>query len=83
MAMRPPSRDMNVTLQLGNLLVNWNAEGVAWSPDVADDMASRCLQMIKELLAEAYAYGLLETDNEVHFDDGSMAESTTGEEDNE
>lgn len=83
MAMRPPSRDMTVTLQLGTLLVSWSAEGVAWSPDVADDMAARALQILKDTLAEAYAYGLLETTNEVIFDDGSMAETTTGEDGDE
>lgn len=82
MAETPQSRDMSVTLQLGNLLVNWSAEGVAWSPDVADDMSARALQMLRDMLSEAYAYGLLETDNEVIFDDGSMAETTTGEDDN-
>jgi hypothetical protein len=72
---------MTVTLQLGTLLVSWSAEGVAWSPDVADDMTARTVQMMRDVLAEAYAYGLLETDNEVIFDDGSMA--TTGEDSDE
>ena len=82
MALRPPSRDMTVTLQLGNLLASFSAEGVSWSPDVADDMTARCIQMLREMLAEAYNYGLLETDSEVIFDDGSMAETTTGEDEN-
>jgi hypothetical protein len=81
MSMRPPSRDIFCTLQLGSLAVSWQAEGVSWSPDVADDIASRCLSMLRETLAEAHAYGLLATDNEVLFDEGDLAETTVGEDD--
>lgn len=57
--MNAPHRDMTVTLQLGSLACSWNAEGVSWSPDVADDMAFRTVAMMREMLAEAAAWGLL------------------------
>lgn len=53
------TRDMNVTMQFGNMAFSLNAEGVSWSPDVASDMTTRVLGMFRETLAEAAAYGLL------------------------
>lgn len=79
MSQPAPSRDMSCVLQLGSITVSWSAEGVSWSPDVADDMAMRTIALFRDALAEAHAYGLLETDNEVMFDDGELAESATGE----
>ena len=73
--------DISFAMQLGSIAVSWNAEGVSWSPDVADDLVTRSIYAIKELMAEAAAYGLLLTENEVLFDDGSLAEQTTGEDD--
>lgn len=70
---RVPSRDMSVVLQMGTVVVSWSAEGVSWSPDVANDMAARTVEMLRDALAEAAAYGLLQTDNEITFDDGAMA----------
>lgn len=54
-----PSRDMSVALQFGNLAFHMQAEGVSWSPDVADDMSKRLVGMLRDSLAEAHAYGLL------------------------
>lgn len=79
MAIKPASRDMSVVLQMGSILVSWTAEGVSWSPDVADDMTARCMQMLRESIAEAAAYGILQTDQEVIADDGSMAETGVDE----
>ena len=79
MANRPPSRDMSVVLQLGSIVVSWNAEGVSWSPDVADDMTSRTMQMLRESLAEAHAYGLLQDDQEFTADMGELTDTTAGE----
>lgn len=59
MASRIQSRDMAVALQVGNIAVSWSAEAVSWSPDVADDMARRCTQLLHDALAEAAAFGIL------------------------
>ncbi len=77
--MKPVTRDMSVVLQVGSIIVSWNAEGVSWSPDVAEDMKARTMEMFRDALAEAHAYGLLQTDNEITFDDGAL----TGAEDDE
>lgn len=53
------TREMQVAMQFGNMAFSMNAEGVSWSPDVATDMANRILEMFRDSLAEAQAYGLL------------------------
>lgn len=50
---------MSAALQVGNIAVSWSAEAVSWSPDVADDMARRCTQLLHDALAEAAAFGIL------------------------
>lgn len=73
------ARDMAFSVEIGQLSASMSAEGVSWSPDVADDMVARCLWAIRELMAEAYTYGLLQTDSEVTFDDGTLAETGADE----
>jgi len=64
------SRDISVALQLGNIAVSWNAEGVSWNPTVARDMQDRAMSMLREILVEAASQGILITANDVIFDDG-------------
>lgn len=56
---RPVSKDMSVCLTVGDITVTWNAEDVSWSPDVADDMSNRVLQLFHDALETAMGYGYL------------------------
>lgn len=53
------SRDMSIALSFGNIAASISAEGVSWSPDVASDMSTRLVAMLRDVLAEAAEYGLL------------------------
>ncbi len=66
-----PSKDISIALQVGPVAVSMCAEDVSWNPDVANDMQNRLVAMMREALAEAAAWGMLKTDAEVMFDDGS------------
>lgn len=68
------SRDISVAVQMGNIAVQINAEGVSWNPTIARDMQDRTMSMLKEMLEEASVRGLLITTTEVVFDDGSSEE---------
>lgn len=66
-----PSKDISIALQVGPVSVSMCAEDVSWNPDVANDMQNRMLTMLRAALQEAAEWGLLRTDSEVIFDDGS------------
>jgi len=66
-----PSKDISIALQVGPVSVSMCAEDVSWNPDVAHDMQGRMLEMLRAALQEAAEWGLLRTDSEVIFDDGS------------
>lgn len=68
------SRDISVAVQMGNIAVQINAEGVSWNPTIARDMQDRTMSMLKEMLEEASNRGLLITTTDVVFDDGSSEE---------
>lgn len=53
------SRDMSIALSFGNIAASISAEGVSWSPDVASDMTSRLIGMMRDMLNEAASFGLL------------------------
>lgn len=63
------SRDMNCALFIGPISATWNAEGVAWSPDVADDMTRRVVHLMREALAMATEFGVLGTFDTVDEDE--------------
>lgn len=65
------SKDIQFALQVGPVAVSMCAEDVSWNPDVAHDMQGRMLEMLREALQEAAAWGLLQSSSEVFFDDGS------------
>ena len=70
------SKDISMAIQVGNVAVSMNAENVSWTPDVADDMKNRMLEMLREACSEAASWGMLSpmTGVEpVYFDDGSNA----------
>jgi len=68
------SRDIQMSVSVANVAVLIGAEAVSWSPDVADDMARRAMQMLKEAMDYAAAHQVLGVaDEPVYFDDGSHA----------
>ena len=62
--MRVPNRDMSVHLAYLDLHLAIVAQGVAYSPDVADDMIGRMSKLLDESLLRLAEYGLLDTDED-------------------
>lgn len=62
--MRVPSRDMSVHLAYLDLHLAVVAQGVSYSPDVADDMIGRLSKLFDESLMRLAEYGLLEPEEE-------------------
>jgi len=54
------SRDVAMRMSYGELAVQVIAEGVAWSPDVADDMVRRTSELWCNAVANLAAYGIFE-----------------------
>jgi len=57
--MRIPARDMSVHLAYLDLHLAVVAQGVSYSPDVADDMIGRMSKLLDESLLRLAEYGLL------------------------
>lgn len=53
--------DISVMVRYGDLQVALQAEGVSWSPDVADDMTSRIRKLWSDVITDAKAHGLMGT----------------------
>ena len=70
--MRVPSRDMSVHLAYLDLHLAVIAQGVAYSPDVADDMIGRMSKLFDESLARMFEYGLLGEEDEEEDDYGPV-----------
>jgi hypothetical protein len=62
--MRIPSRDMSVHVAYLDLHLAIVAQGVSWSPDVADDMIARMGKLFDESLMRLAEYGLLQEEDE-------------------
>ena len=62
--MRIPSRDMSVHVAYLDLHLAIVAQGVSWSPDVADDMITRMSKLLDESLMKLAEYGLLQEEEE-------------------
>lgn len=62
--MRVPNRDMSVHLAYLDLHLAIVAQGVAYSPDVADDMIGRMSKLLDESLMRLAEYGLLDTEED-------------------
>ena len=67
--MRVPNRDMSVHLAYLDLHLAIVAQGVAYSPDVADDMIGRMSKLLDESLMRLAEYGLLDTDEDDEDDE--------------
>jgi hypothetical protein len=61
---RVPNRDMSVHLAYLDLHLAIVAQGVAYSPDVADDMIGRMSKLLDESLLRLAEYGLLDTESD-------------------
>lgn len=70
--MRVPSRDMSVHLAYLDLHLAVVAQGVAYSPDVADDMIGRMSRLLDESLTRLAEYGLLGEQEEEEDDYGPV-----------
>ena len=62
--MKIPSRDMSVHVAYLDLHLAIVAQGVAWSPDVADDMITRMSKLLDQSMMTLAQYGLLAEDDE-------------------
>ena len=62
--MRVPGRDISVHLAYLDLHLAVIAQGVSYSPDVADDMVGRMSKLFDESLMRLIEYGLLETEED-------------------
>ena len=62
--MRIPARDMSVHLAYLDLHLAIVAQGVSYSPDVADDMVGRMSKLLDESLLRLAEYGMLDTEDE-------------------
>ena len=62
--MKIPARDMSVHVAYLDLHLAIVAQGVAWSPDVADDMISRMSKLLDQSMMTLAQYGVLVEDDE-------------------
>ena len=62
--MRIPARDMSVHVAYLDLHLAIVAQGVAWSPDVADDMISRMSKLLDQSMMTLSQYGVFDDDEE-------------------
>lgn len=62
--MKIPARDMSVHVAYLDLHLAIVAQGVAWSPDVADDMISRMSKLLDQSMMTLAQYGVFEDDEE-------------------
>jgi len=62
--MRIPARDMSVHVAYLDLHLAIVAQGVSYSPDVADDMVGRMGRLFDESLLHLAEYGLIGTEDE-------------------
>lgn len=57
-------RDMSMHVGYLDLRCTIIAEGVSWSPDVADDMVKRMKVLFDDTMLTAYQYGVLDAEGD-------------------
>ena len=67
--MKIPARDMSVHVAYLDLNLAIIAQGVSYSPDVADDMIGRMGKLLDQSLMNLYQYGLLSSEDEEEGDE--------------
>lgn len=73
---------MSVAIQLGNLFLRWEATGVGWNPDIADDLQNRVMDLLSVSLQEMHFYGMLDQTEYVLGEDAETADTAESEGDN-
>lgn len=72
--MRIPARDMSVHLAYLDLHLAIVAQGVAYSPDVADDLVGRMSILFDQSLYRLAEYGLLDSEGDEDEEFGPVPE---------
>jgi hypothetical protein len=67
--MKIPSRDIGLHVNYLDLNVTLVAQGVSWSPDVADDMTKRMKTLFENSLETLAMYSIITSDDEDDEDD--------------
>jgi len=67
--MKPSFKDVSMHAMYGEIRCSIIAEGVSWSPDVADDMVRRMQELWSGTLTELYRFNMLDTTGEDEDDD--------------
>lgn len=62
--MRIPARDMSVHVAYLDLHLALVAQGVAWSPDVADDMINRVGKLFEQSMMTLAQYGAFDSEDD-------------------
>ena len=62
--MRIPARDMSVHVAYLDLHLAIVAQGVSWSPDVADDMVARMSKLLDQSMMTLMQYGAFDNDED-------------------
>jgi hypothetical protein len=63
------SRDMSIHLAWQDMRLSLVAEGVSWSPDVAQDMVNRMHEGWHNTLLELHRFGMLANDDDTDADE--------------
>lgn len=61
---RSTARDISMHVGYGDLRCSIVAEGVSWSPDVADDMITRMQQLWQNTLTTSWEYEMTAVDED-------------------
>lgn len=72
--MKIPARDMSVHVAYLDLHLAIVAQGVSWSPDVADDMITRMSKLLDQSMMTLAQYGVLVEDDEEEDEFGPVPE---------
>ena len=72
--MKIPARDMSVHVAYLDLHLAIVAQGVSWSPDVADDMITRMSKLLDQSMMTLSQYGVFGDDEEDEDEFGPVPE---------
>lgn len=72
--MKIPARDMSVHVAYLDLHLAIVAQGVSWSPDVADDMITRMSKLLDQSMMTLSQYGVFGDDDEDEDEFGPVPE---------
>jgi len=70
--MRVPTKDIKISVSYLDLRVTMVAEGVSWSPDVAQDMVNRIENLWESALLGAATFGLISIQESVDDDEADL-----------